>query len=82
MNRSEIEEKVRLFLTEDLEIEDGLIKPENRLKEDIGIGSLDFVDIVVFIDKYFGIQVQPNDMKGIDTLEQFCDYIEAKLPKD
>ena len=50
MNRQEIEAKVREFLIEDLEIEENKITPEARLKEDIGIDSLDFVDIVVIVE--------------------------------
>ena len=49
MNRNEIEEKVRNFLIEDLEIDEEKISPDALLKEDLGIDSLDFVDIVVIV---------------------------------
>ena len=49
MSREEIEGKVRNFLIEDLEIEEEKISEEARLKEDIGIDSLDFIDIVVMV---------------------------------
>ena len=45
MTRAEIEEKVRNFLIEDLEIDEEKIKPEGKLKDDLGIDSLDFVDM-------------------------------------
>ena len=35
MERKEIEEKVRAFFIEDLEIEEDKIFPESRLKEDL-----------------------------------------------
>ena len=82
MKRSEIEEKVKHFLIEELEIdEDKIYKiyPEARLKEDMDIDSLDFVDIVVIVDKYFGFKLKAEEMAGIDTLAQFCDYIESKV---
>ena len=47
MSRQEIEEKVREFLIEDLEIDEDKIVPE--------------------------------EMAGITTLGQFCDYIESKV---
>ena len=47
MERLEIEEKVKNFLTEDIEIDEEKIVPEASLKDDLGIDSLDFVDIVV-----------------------------------
>ena len=79
MTRQEIEEKVRDFLIEDLEIEEEKIAPEARLKEDLGIDSLDFVDIVVIVEKNFGFKIKPEEMASIITLTQFCDYIEKKI---
>ena len=79
MSRQEIEEKVREFLIEDLEIEEEKIVPEGKLKDDLGIDSLDFVDIVVIVEKKFGFKIKPEEMDGITTLGQFCDYIESKV---
>ena len=77
MERKVIEEKVRNFLIEDLEIEEEKIAPE--LKDDLGIDSLDFVDIVVIVEKNFGFKIKPEEMQGVVTLSQFCDYIESKV---
>lgn len=79
MSRQEIEEKVREFLIEDLEINEEKIVPEGKLKDDLGIDSLDFVDIVVIVEKKFGFKIKPEEMAGITTLKQFCDYIESKV---
>lgn len=79
MSRQEIEEKVREFLIEDLEIDEEKIVPEGKLKDDLGIDSLDFVDIVVIVEKKFGFKIKPEEMAGITTLGQFCDYIENKV---
>lgn len=78
MTRQEIEEKVKNFLVEELEFDEEKIKPEARLKEDIGVDSLDFVDIVVIVEKAFGFKIVAEDMKTIKTFGQFCDYIEEK----
>lgn len=79
MNRSEIESKVRDFLIDDLEIEEEVILPESKLKDDMGIDSLDFVDIVVIVEKNFGFKIKPEEMVGVITLEDFYNYIENKL---
>lgn len=78
MERREIEEKVKEFLIEDLEIEEGKIRPEAKLKADLGIDSLDFVDIVVLVEKKFGFKIQQSEMMNVDTLSKFYDYIENK----
>ena len=79
MERKEIEEKVRNFLIEDLEIDEENIAPEAKLKDDLGIDSLDFVDIVVIVEKNFGFKIKPEEMQEVVTLSQFCDYIESKV---
>ena len=79
MNRQEIEEIVKNFLVEDLELDESKIKPEARLKEDIGIDSLDFVDIVVIVEKKFGFKIKPEELANVKLFSQFCDYIEKKI---
>ena len=79
MTRAEIEERVKEFLIEDLEIEPEKISPEANLKEDLEIDSLDFVDIVVIVEKKFGFKIKPEEMSGVTTLTGCCDYIESKV---
>ena len=81
MTRTEIEEKVKTFLLEDMEIDEDKLYADSRLKEDMGIDSLDFVDIVVIVDKHFGFKIKPEEMAEVKTLSQFVDYIEGKVNK-
>ncbi len=79
MERKEIESKVRDFLIEDLEVDEEKIVPEARLKEDVGIDSLDFVDIVVIVEKNFGFKIKHEEIAGVVTLNDFYNYIENKV---
>ena len=79
MTRTEIEEKVKAFMIDELEIDEEKIAPEATLKDDLGIDSLDFVDIVVIVERNFGFKIKPEEMVGVTTLAQFCDYIESKV---
>ena len=79
MNREEIIEKVNELLIEELEIDEEKIRPEARLKEDIGIDSLDYVDIVVIVHRVFGFKIQSGELADVRTLNQFYDYIEKKV---
>ena len=64
---------------EDLEIDEEKIAPNALLKEDLGIDSLDFVDIVVIVEKAFGFKIKPEDMKEVKTFSQFCEYIASNV---
>lgn len=81
MERKEIEEKVRKFLLEELEVEEENVRDDAQLYADMGIDSLDLVEIVVIVDREFGFRLNPEDMKEVLTLKQFCDYIEAHAAK-
>lgn len=79
MTREEIDLKVREFLIEDLEIDEEKIREDGKLKDDLGVDSLDFVDIVVIVEEKFGFKIKPEEMVGITTLKEFCDYVERKV---
>jgi len=79
MERSEIEAKVRKFMIEDLEIDEEKITPDAHLMKDMGIDSLDFIDIVVIVEKTFGVKIKSEEMAGVDTFSKFCDYLETKI---
>jgi len=79
MKREEIEAIVKDFLIEEIEVDEGVIAPEALLKDDLGIDSLDFVDIVVIVERNFKFKIKPEEMMNVQTLNQFYDYIESKV---
>ncbi len=79
MTKQEIIEKVNALLVEEFEIEKELLTPEASLKDDLEIDSLDFVDIVVLIDREFGFKPTAEELKKVKTLNEFYAYIEAHV---
>ena len=79
MELKEIQEKVNNLFIEDFEIEETLIKPEAHLKNDLGIDSLDFVDIVAIIDREFGFKPVLQELKEIATLNDLYLFINKKI---
>ena len=81
MTKQEIIDKINEFLIDEIEIEEDDIKPEALLTKDLGIDSLDFVDIVVIVEKTFGFKILGEELVKIETLSEFYDFIENKLNK-
>ena len=79
MKREEIVSIVNEFLINEIEIDENLIKDEALLKQDLDIDSLDFVDIVVIVERNFGFKIKPEEMANVKTLSEFYDYIESKV---
>jgi len=81
MTRGDIENKINGFLMEEFEIEGSKISPVARLKNDLGLESLDFVDIAVIVQKEFGLTMKGEEMTAIHTLQNLYDYIESCIHK-
>jgi len=79
MTDKEIIEKIHNFLAEEFEVEAEKLTPEANLKETLGLDSLDYIDLVVVIEKNFAFKVKPEDFVGISTLQDFCDYVISRV---
>ncbi|MCT4639923.1 MAG: phosphopantetheine-binding protein [Bacteroidales bacterium] len=79
MTKEQVIEKVNDFLIEEFEIEEDQLVGDALLKDDLEIESLDFVDIVVIIEKEFGLKIKGSEMKEVLTLDQFYSYIHNQL---
>ncbi len=79
MDKKKIIEKVNRFLTNEIEIEEDLISPNANLIKDLGIDSLDIVDIIVIIESEFGIRIKSEEFKDVKTLQDFYDFIFDKI---
>ena len=79
MTIEKINEIVKNFLVEDLEIEEEKIEGSARLKEDLGIDSLEVVDVVVLVEDQFGYKMKPEDFRTLITLDEFCQFIQQHI---
>ena len=79
MDINEIQEKVNAFLVDELEIDESKIEDDARLKEDLGIDSLEVVDVIVLVEEEFGFKMQREDFKELKTLEDFCLFIQKHI---
>lgn len=77
MKREDIENTINNFLVEEFEIEGSKISPGAHLKNDLGLESLDFVDIAVIVQKEFGLTLKGEEMTAIRTLQNLYDYIDT-----
>ncbi|MCU0462762.1 MAG: acyl carrier protein [Bacteroidales bacterium] len=75
MTRENIEKTINGLLIEEFEIEENAITPGAHLKNDLGLESLDFVDIAVIVQKEFGLTLKGEEMTSIRTLQNLYDYI-------
>jgi acyl carrier protein len=75
MQNEDIIKKINKLLIEEIEIEENQISPSADLKKDLGIDSLDFVDLFVIIENNFGFKMKAEEMANIKKLDDFYNYV-------
>ncbi|KIC95143.1 acyl carrier protein [Flavihumibacter solisilvae] len=75
MTVEKIIEKVNRFLVDEFEVAPELISPEANLQETLELDSLDYIDMVVVLESNFGFKVKPEDFVGINSFQDFYDYV-------
>jgi acyl carrier protein len=81
MTKEAIAGIIKTFLIEEFEIDEAKIVPSAHLKDDLGLESLDFVDIAVIVQKEFGLTLKGEEMTAIRTLNDLHDYIYTCINK-
>ncbi len=67
---------------ESFEIEREKLSPESSVFNDLGLDSLDVVDLIVALQKKFGLRIQADErIKDIRTLEDIYHFI-SQVKKD
>jgi acyl carrier protein len=81
MTKEDITRIINNFLIEEFEINESKINPDAHLKDDLGLESLDFVDIAVIVQKEFGITLKGEEVTAISTLGDLYEYIFTTINK-
>ncbi|MBN2668469.1 MAG: acyl carrier protein [Bacteroidales bacterium] len=79
MDRSEVVNIVNDFLIEEFEIDESVISEDAKFIDDLDIDSLDFVDIVVIVEKNFGFKLTAEDLSKMPDLKSFYDFITERV---
>lgn len=75
MTQQEIQSKVNAFMADRLEYDPSALTQGAELKRDLGMTSLDAVELAIFIKRTFGFQPERNAIKMLVVLQDLYDYI-------
>lgn len=78
MTREEVMAKLTGIL-KDRGFETAGITEDSKLVDDIGLDSLDLVDLTMDIEDAFSIQIPDEDLPKLDTVGKVVDYIVQKV---
>jgi acyl carrier protein len=80
MDKEDIIKTINSLLIKEFELEDKELTPGTNLKDDLGLESLDFVDIAVMIKKNYAIQMKGKDVISIKNLGELYNFIYDRIP--
>lgn len=78
-SREEIYQKLALMIHESYEIPMEEIKPESRFYEDLGLDSIDAIDLIGQIQAIVGERIKPEHFKSVLTVEDVVTATEQLL---
>ncbi len=67
------------FLQEEFEVELAKIIPSADLKSTLELDSLDYIDLVVVMEKNLHIKVDPADLIDIISMQDLYNYVISKM---
>ncbi len=76
---SDIEQRVKAAVAEQLGVRIEEIKNEASFMDDLGADSLDLVELVMSFENDFNITIPDEDSSVITTVQSAIDYVTAKL---
>lgn len=83
MDRDDVMRRVSLVLAKEFELDLSLLVPTAKIYEDLGLDSLDAVDLIATLEVEFGVrinrQADEESIRGMRTLADVCSFVESKL---
>jgi len=74
--RSEIAEKVRSIISEQLGVDEAEITPSASFTDDLGADSLDQVELVMALEEAYDLEIGDEDVENMKTVQNAIDYLE------
>ena len=75
MSASEVEEKVKSIIMEQLGVSADEVKPEASFVEDLGADSLDLTELIMAMEEAFNFEIQDEDAQKMMNVKDVISYV-------
>ncbi|SYZ80922.1 acyl carrier protein [Vibrio paracholerae] len=72
---SNIEERVKKIIVEQLGVDEAEVKNESSFVEDLGVDSLDTVELVMALEEEFDTEIPDEEAEKITTVQAAIDCV-------
>jgi acyl carrier protein len=74
---NDVKEKVRSFLARRLNLSQNEIADDSDFAEGLGIDSLDFVELMTFVEDSYDIEIPESEVLSLQSIDALGDYLRA-----
>src|SRR6185295_11020491 len=78
-SESTIAFQIRTALAQHLKRDVSKIRPQDRLREDLGLDSLAMIELLFKIEEHFDLEIPNEDLSRVTTVADVTAYVEEKL---
>ncbi|MBO7334667.1 MAG: acyl carrier protein [Lachnospiraceae bacterium] len=68
-------ERIIDIIKEQLNIDDVEITEDTSFKDDLGVDSLDLLELVMAFEEEYNIELNPEELEGISTVGDIMEFI-------
>jgi acyl carrier protein len=79
VSKKEIYREVKKILIDVFEFEENRLTPNKHLYQDLGLDSLDFIDLSVKFGADIGVKFTEEDLRPIRTISDIVEVVHKKL---
>ena len=72
-------EKVKEVLMEAINVDEDMIKMEANLKDDLGIDSLDSMELMMAVEDAYGITVPEEELPNLTSVKAIVEYVDKNV---
>ena len=72
---AEIEARVKAIIVDKLGVDESEVTPNASFTNDLGADSLDTVELIMELEKEFGMSIPDDQAEKISTVQDAVDYI-------
>jgi len=69
------EQRLKKVISEQSGVEEKEITPKSNFKEDLGMDSLDLVEVVMSLEQEFKLEISDEDAEKLKTVQDAMDYL-------
>jgi acyl carrier protein len=77
--QSSVEDRIKQIIVEQTGVKPGEVTSKSHLVNDLGLDSLDSVELVMALEEEFNIEIEDEVAEKLVTVQQVVEFVQSKV---